>query len=93
MSSTTEAFPNVLGEAMLCQVPCISNNVGDAKLILGNNGVLVDNINPQVLADAILSFYLISQANKDVIGECSRNHITHNFDIETINKKYNSLYS
>ena len=37
-SSWGESFPNVIGEAMLCGIPCVTTNIGDACSIIGKNG-------------------------------------------------------
>jgi len=41
--SKGESFPNVVGEAMCMNVPCITNNVGDCKKIIGNSGIVINN--------------------------------------------------
>jgi glycosyltransferase involved in cell wall biosynthesis len=87
-----EAFPNVLAEAMACGTPCISTDVGDAKIILNSTGWIVPPQSPQSLSDAILeALELIKEKERwNLLQQECRNHIVDNF---SINRMVNAFHS
>ncbi|MHC5759651.1 glycosyltransferase [Nostoc sp.] len=52
-SSYTEGFPNVIGEAMACGIPCVVTDVGDSAWIVGDIDVVVPPKNPEALKNAL----------------------------------------
>jgi glycosyltransferase involved in cell wall biosynthesis len=62
-SSDGEGFPNVVGEAMACGVPCVVTDVGDSAWIVRDKGVVVPLKNPEALKTGINE--LIEKANLD----------------------------
>ncbi len=53
-ASTSEAFSNVIGEAMASQVPCVVTDVGDSSVVVGDTGVVVPTGDPEALSIGLL---------------------------------------
>ena len=93
LTSKSEAFPNVVVEAMACRTPCIVTNVGDCSSIIGKTGWLVPPQNPARLAKIIESvFNQIGSKDWNKRRNESRLRIKENFDISRMIKSLNYLW-
>ena len=91
-SAWGEGFPNVIGEALACGVPCVVTDVGDSALIVGDCGYVCRAEDSQVLADGILR--MISNKNeRERMSMQARNRIKNNYSIEEVARQYYNLYS
>jgi glycosyltransferase involved in cell wall biosynthesis len=88
LPSYTEAFPNVIIEAMACGIPCVGTDVGDTKLIIGDQGITVPPISPDKLAQA-LHLLLSKKRPPNKI----RQRVLDNFTLSYASKLYRNLYN
>lgn len=88
LSSVTEAFPNVLCEAMACGTPCVSTNVGDAALIVKDTGAIVKISDYKQMAVEIEKLLLMPDDIREQLKLDVREHIEHTFPIKKIVKRY-----
>ncbi|HAD05062.1 MAG: hypothetical protein A2091_12715 [Desulfuromonadales bacterium GWD2_61_12] len=91
-SSLGEGFPNAVGEAMACQVPCVVTDVGDSALLVGDTGVVVPARNPQALAAAWEHLALMGEGQRRLLGERGRQRIREQFSLEAVVASYEKLY-
>ena len=91
LSSIGESFPNVLGEAMACGVPCVSTDVGDAASILGDTGTIVPPADPEALARAMVELSLMSPDSRAELGDSARARVERNYGLESVTRKYISF--
>lgn len=92
LSSYSEAFPNVVGEAMACGVPCVTTNVGDSASIVGDTGRIVPPRDPGRFAQAILDVLNFSGASRAALGHAARQRVVDIFSLSHVTGEYVSLY-
>jgi len=91
-SAFGEGFPNVLGEAMACEIPCVSTDVGDARRIIGNTGLIVPARDPVSLAHAIDDLIKRGAAAREQLGRAARSRIESEYSLTRIVERYTALY-
>ena len=95
LSSLSEGFPNVLAEAMACGTPCVTTDVGDAALIVGETGWVVPPKDSQVLAKAIMQALDEKQSNNQAWlkrKQACRVRIVENFSIDKMIIAYHRVW-
>lgn len=81
-SSCGEGFPNVLGEAMACGIPCASTDVGDAALVVGSAGAVAPRRDPAALAGAMLGLLARLEREGQALGRACRERVEAEFSLE-----------
>jgi glycosyltransferase involved in cell wall biosynthesis len=91
-SSYAEGFPNVIGEAMSCGVPCVVTDVGDSALLVGDTGIVVEPKRPESLCKGWVKLIEMPAKDRQRIGEAARKRIIDHFSIDFIARQYEQLY-
>jgi len=94
LSSSGEAFPNVVAEAMACGTLAVTTDVGDAAVIVGNTGWVVPPKDAAALAGALLQ---VQAAMTDEFGwqaqrAAARQRIQDNFSLSRMTANYAALW-
>lgn len=91
-SAFGEGFPNVIGEAMACGVPCVVTAVGDSALIVGETGLVVQPGQPKEMASALETALTWLPAERHRRGRAARARIQQQFDINQVVGQLESMY-
>lgn len=92
-SSCGEGFPNVVGEAMACGVPCVVTDVGDSARIVGETGFVVPPRDPNALAQALVKMVSLAPEERQALGKIARTRIEAHYSLDFSVGKYEMLYN
>ena len=92
ISSSSEAFPNVMLEAFATEVHCISTDVGDAKKILGSCDWVVPVGDMQGIANKCCNFLMKSEIEKNKLKSFFLEKAKNYYSIEKMVIEYQDLY-
>ena len=87
-----EAFPNVLGEAMACGVPCVTTDVGDSAAIVADTGRVVPPADTAALVAAWQQLLGLSVEERLSLGQKARERIRLNFEIGAVRMRYEHVF-
>ena len=91
-SSNGEAFPNVLGEAMACGVPCVVTDIGDSADIVGDTGRVVAPNDMDGLANEIIEILRLTWEERIALGQRARDRVRKHYEISHIAKVHEDFY-
>ncbi len=91
-SAHGEGFPNVLGEAMACEVPCVATDVGDSAAIIGDTGRIVPPKDPEAFAKACKELIDMGAEGRAQLGKAARQRVETHFELGKVVRQYEELY-
>ena len=91
-SSRSEAFPNVLGEAMASGVPCLATDVGDSSRIIGDTGWVVPPSHDKAMVESLEDLLSMDTRNLSSFSVAARQRVKSHFSLSSIVDQYTAVY-
>jgi glycosyltransferase involved in cell wall biosynthesis len=91
-SSKSEAFPNVIGEAMACALPCVVTDVGDCAAVVDKTGIIVPPSNSKALAEGLLKMLEKPRSERDQLGRFARSRIKEQYTLARVASRFSERY-
>jgi glycosyltransferase involved in cell wall biosynthesis len=92
LSSRTEAFPNVVGEAMAMGLPCVATDVGDVAVLMADTGVVVPKADPDALAQGVTRLVTLGPDYREQMGKRAKERIRETFTMACVRKRFERIY-
>jgi glycosyltransferase involved in cell wall biosynthesis len=93
LSSIAEGFPNSLGEAMACEVPCVTTDAGASREVVDDTGTIVPVRDATRLADAVTELLSLTAAERKNRGARARERVVRCFSLSAITRAYEEFYA
>jgi glycosyltransferase involved in cell wall biosynthesis len=87
-SAWGEGFPNVVGEAMACGVPCVVTDVGDSARLVDTTGRVVPPRDPVRLAEGVSALLCEGADARAARGLLARGRIVQTYSLSAIAARY-----
>lgn len=91
-SAYDEGFPNAIGEAMSCGVPCVVTDVGDSAWMVGETGRVVPPRDSEALANAWRELIELGPGGREALGRAARARVMEYFSLRSVVAQYETLY-
>lgn len=93
LSSSREALPLFLLEAMAAAVPCVATDVGDVAECLGDTGKVVLARSPAQLAAAWAELLALPEAQRMRLGQIARQRVAGHFSLQAVVDAHHALFA
>ena len=93
LASFSEGFPNAIGEAMACGVPCVATDAGGTAELLGDSGRLVEVGDARALAGAVGDLLALPPAARRELGRAGRERIVCEFTLERMVERFEAVWN
>ena len=91
-SAWGEAFPNVIGEAMATELPCVVTDVGDSKNIVDDTGVVVPPGDGKALESCLREMLQKDRGERLAMGKAARARMAAEYALPKVVDAYEDLY-
>lgn len=92
-SAFGEGFSNAIAEGMACGLPAVATDVGDARTIVGDTGLIVPPRDSDKLAAAIRTLASESPDRRIERARRARIRIVENFSLERARGRFEEIYA
>jgi len=92
LSSRSEGFPNVVGEAMAAGLPCVVTDVGDAAFMVGATGLVVPKEDSIALAAALSQLVTMTRDERRSLGRRAQERASAEFTMTRARERFEAVY-